>query len=100
MPSTLKVCLYVEVALNMMRLYTAMYKLVHLDNIQGCVTLFRWDLEVTLDLACSYPDMVERLLPFCGSARTSDHNKVWLYDQSKRKEEEKLCVSAIIMGCS
>ena len=32
---------------------------------------------VTLVLnACSYPNMMERLLPFCGSARTSDHNKV------------------------
>ncbi len=38
--------------------------------------------EVALVLTCSYPDMVERLLPFCGSARTSDHNKVWSLPQS------------------
>ena len=33
-------------------------------------------LEWRPGLSCSYPDMMERLLPFCGSARTSDHNKV------------------------
>jgi len=25
---------------------------------------------------CSYPEMVPKILPFCGSARTSAHNKV------------------------
>ena len=25
---------------------------------------------------CSFPEMVPKILPFCGSARTSDHNKV------------------------
>lgn len=32
----------------------------------------------TFQWAVSYPDMVERILPFCGSARTSPHNIVFL----------------------
>ncbi len=36
----------------------------------GACQAFQW--------AVSYPDMVERILPFCGSARTSEHNHVFL----------------------
>lgn len=32
----------------------------------------------TFQWAVSYPEMVERILPFCGSARTSPHNIVFL----------------------
>jgi homoserine acetyltransferase len=32
----------------------------------------------TYQWAVSYPDMVERILPFCGSAKTSLHNIVFL----------------------
>ena len=31
---------------------------------------------VNFSWRCSYPEMVPKILPFCGSARTSDHNKV------------------------
>lgn len=34
----------------------------------GAGQAFQW--------ATSFPDMVERILPFCGSARTSPHNVV------------------------
>lgn len=34
----------------------------------GASQAFQW--------ATSFPDMVERILPFCGSARTSPHNVV------------------------
>jgi homoserine acetyltransferase len=34
----------------------------------GAGQAFQW--------ATSFPDMVERILPFCGSARTSPHNLV------------------------
>ena len=32
----------------------------------------------TYQWAVSYPDMVKRILPFCGSSRTSAHNRVFL----------------------
>ncbi|QBI19619.1 alpha/beta fold hydrolase [Egibacter rhizosphaerae] len=32
----------------------------------------------TYQWAVSYPDMVERILPFCGSSKTSEHNIVFL----------------------
>lgn len=32
----------------------------------------------TYQWAVSYPDMVERILPFCGSSKTSEHNFVFL----------------------
>ena len=32
----------------------------------------------TFQWGCLYPDMVERIAPFCGSARTSPHNYVFL----------------------
>jgi homoserine O-acetyltransferase len=32
----------------------------------------------TFQWGCLYPDMVERIVPFCGSARTSRHNFVFL----------------------
>ena len=34
-------------------------------------------------LHCSYPEMVPKILPFCGSARTSPHNKVCLLAKSQ-----------------
>lgn len=36
----------------------------------GAMQTFQW--------ACLYPEMVERIAPFCGSARTSPHNYVFL----------------------
>lgn len=39
----------------------------------------RFPLVTCQDFAlCSYPDMMKCTLPFCGSARTSEHNKVHL----------------------
>ena len=39
---------------------------------------FRWSMGAgqTYQWALSYPKMVERILPFCGSAKTSPHNMV------------------------
>ena len=32
----------------------------------------------TYQWAVSYPDMVDEILPFCGSSKTSEHNIVFL----------------------
>ncbi|KAL0041313.1 hypothetical protein WJX77_012136 [Trebouxia sp. C0004] len=47
-------------------------------GIKKLVMVFGWSMGAgqTFQWGVSYPDMVERLLPFC--ARTSDHNKVFL----------------------
>lgn len=37
----------------------------------------------TFAWAAAYPDMVERAIPFCGSARTSAHNWVFLASLKK-----------------
>ncbi|MCX9190568.1 hypothetical protein C3Y87_03895 [Carbonactinospora thermoautotrophica] len=42
------------------------------------VTGWSMGAQQTYQWAVAYPDMVERILPFCGSPRTSDHNKVFL----------------------
>ena len=34
---------------------------------------------VNFSWRCSYPEMVPKILPFCGSACTSDHNKVSIH---------------------
>lgn len=41
----------------------------------GAGQAFQW--------AVSFPDMVERILPFCGSARTSPHNVVSFVEESE-----------------
>lgn len=41
----------------------------------GAGQAFQW--------AVSFPDMVERILPFCGSARTSPHNVVSIVEESE-----------------
>lgn len=42
------------------------------------VTGYSMGAQQTFQWAASYPQMVERILPFCGSARTSVHNFVFL----------------------
>lgn len=42
------------------------------------VTGWSMGAQQTFQWAASYPEMVERILPFCGSARTSPHNFVFL----------------------
>ena len=36
----------------------------------GAQQVYQW--------AVSYPDMVERIAPFCGTAKTTPHNAVFL----------------------
>lgn len=36
----------------------------------GALQSFQW--------ACAYPDLVDAIVPFCGSARTSPHNRVFI----------------------
>ena len=33
---------------------------------------------LTYQWGASYPEMVKRILPFCGSSKTSPHNRVFL----------------------
>jgi hypothetical protein len=40
----------------------------------------------TYQWALSYPEMVPRILPFCGSARTSRHNFVFLEGREGRPD--------------
>jgi len=42
------------------------------------VTGWSMGAQQTYQWACLYPDMVERIVPFCGSAKTSPHNFVFL----------------------
>ena len=42
------------------------------------VTGWSMGVQQTYQWAVSYPDMVERMLPFCGSSKTSTHNVVFL----------------------
>ncbi len=49
-------------------------------GISQLVAVVGWSMGAgqSFQWAVSYPDMVSRILPFCGSARTSEHNKVFL----------------------
>jgi homoserine O-acetyltransferase len=49
-------------------------------GIEGLVAVCGWSMGAgqTYQWAVSYPEMVPRILPFCGSARTSPHNRVFL----------------------
>lgn len=51
-----------------------------LFGIETIALVIGWSMGAgqTYQWAVSYPDMVERILPFCGSARTSIHNIVFL----------------------
>ena len=42
------------------------------------VTGFSMGAQQTFHWACAFPDLVERIVPICGSARTSAHNRVFL----------------------
>lgn len=44
----------------------------------ACVTGWSMGAGQTFQWAVSYPEMVPKILPFCGSARTSEHNRVFL----------------------
>ncbi|EFJ34594.1 hypothetical protein SELMODRAFT_406061 [Selaginella moellendorffii] len=59
----------------------AQHKLVTEEfGIQTLKLVLGWSMGAgqTFQWAVSYPKMVERILPFCGSARTSPHNQVFL----------------------
>lgn len=59
----------------------AQHKLVTEEfGIQKLVAVLGWSMGAgqTFQWAVSYPAMVPRILPFCGSARTSEHNQVFL----------------------
>jgi homoserine O-acetyltransferase len=49
-------------------------------GIQTLVAVCGWSMGAgqTYQWAVSFPEMVPRILPFCGSARTSPHNQVFL----------------------
>lgn len=49
-------------------------------GIEKLVAVVGWSMGAgqSFQWAVSYPDMVPRIFPFCGSARTSEHNKVFL----------------------
>jgi homoserine O-acetyltransferase len=42
------------------------------------VTGFSMGAQQTFEWACRFPELVERIVPICGSARTSAHNRVFL----------------------
>lgn len=49
-------------------------------GIESLPLVLGWSMGAgqTYQWAVSYPEMVQRILPFCGSSRTSPHNKVFL----------------------
>ena len=49
-------------------------------GIETLVAVIGWSMGAgqSFQWAVSYPEMVQRILPFCGSARTSEHNIVFL----------------------
>ena len=49
-------------------------------GIETLVAVVGWSMGAaqSFQWAVSYPDMVQRIFPFCGSARTSEHNIVFL----------------------
>lgn len=44
----------------------------------ACVTGWSMGAGQTFQWAVSHPEMVPKIMPFCGSARTSEHNRVFL----------------------
>jgi homoserine O-acetyltransferase len=56
------------------RLVTQRFGIEHL----ACVTGWSMGAGQTFQWAVSHPEMVSKILPFCGSARTSEHNRVFL----------------------
>ena len=56
------------------RLVTQQFDITRLVLVTG------WSMGAgqTYQWAVSYPEMVERILPFCGSSKTSEHNRVFL----------------------
>lgn len=60
---------------------SAQYRLVtEKFGIEKLALVTGWSMGAgqTYQWAVSYPDMVERILPFCGSSKTSEHNFVFL----------------------
>jgi homoserine O-acetyltransferase/O-succinyltransferase len=49
-------------------------------GIERVALVLGWSMgaQQTFQWGCLYPDMVERIVPFCGSAKTSRHNFVFL----------------------
>jgi len=49
-------------------------------GIESLVAVTGWSMGAgqAYQWALSYPEMVSKILPFCGSARTAEHNKVFL----------------------
>jgi homoserine O-acetyltransferase/O-succinyltransferase len=56
------------------------HKLVTSFGIETLALVTGWSMGAgqTYQWAVSYPDMVQRALPFCGSSKTSEHNVVFL----------------------
>ena len=56
------------------------HKLVTTFGIETLPLVTGWSMGAgqTYQWAVSYPDMVQRALPFCGSSKTSEHNVVFL----------------------
>ena len=56
------------------RLITELFKITKIQLVVG------WSMgaQQTYQWGCLYPDMVERIAPFCGSAKTAPHNFVFL----------------------
>ncbi len=68
-----KITVYDNVA-TQHRLVTEVFGIEQLELVTG------WSMGAgqTYQWAVSYPDMVKRILPFCGSSKTSEHNVVFL----------------------
>ncbi len=58
----------------------AQHALVQSLGIERLRAVVGWSLAAcqAYQWAVSYPEMVERIMPFCGAARTSEHNHVFL----------------------
>jgi homoserine O-acetyltransferase len=59
----------------------AQHKLItEVFNVKKIFAVIGWSMgaQQSYQWASLYPDMVERCIPFCGSAKTSIHNKVFL----------------------
>ena len=68
-----KITVYDNVAVQH-RLVTEVFGIEQLELVTG------WSMGAgqTYQWAVSYPDMVKRILPFCGSSKTAEHNIVFL----------------------
>jgi homoserine O-acetyltransferase/O-succinyltransferase len=68
-----KITVYDNVA-TQHRLVTEVFGIEQVELVTG------WSMGAgqTYQWAVSYPDMVKRILPFCGSSKTSEHNVVFL----------------------